>query len=188
LVPALDIVELAGATGLDVAAAAEVYFALGERLELDWLRDQIVALPRDTHWDAMARAALRDDVYAERAALAAEVLRASGGLPSECIEAWLSHNEAAVGRCLQMVGEIHAAGSPDLARLSVAVREFRNLIDAAKAPEGDRANSGSRSGLIAPRFPVQRLVSSARLREDGSPSACCLLRHELFPKLSPQPG
>ena len=133
LVPALDIVELAGATGLDVAAAAEVYFALGERLELDWLRDQIVALPRDTHWDAMARAALRDDVYAERAALAAEVLRAGGGLPSECIEAWLSHNEAAVGR-LQMVGEIHA-GSPDLARLSVAVREVRNLIDAAKTPE-----------------------------------------------------
>src|SRR4029453_2730752 len=58
LVPALDIVELGGATGLDVAAAAEVYFALGERLELDWLRDQIVALPRDTHWDAMVRAAL----------------------------------------------------------------------------------------------------------------------------------
>jgi glutamate dehydrogenase len=135
LVPAFDIVELAGATGLDVAAAAEVYFALGERLELDWLRDQIVALPRDTHWDAMARAALRDDVYAERAALAAEVLRAGGGLPSECIEAWLSHNEAAVGRCLQMVGEIHTAGSPDLARLSVAVREVRNLIDAAKASE-----------------------------------------------------
>ena len=48
------------------------------------------------------------------------------------------------------------------------------------AREGDRANSGSRSGPIVPGFPVQRLVSSARLGEDGGSAACCLLRHELF--------
>ena len=76
LVPALDIVEIAAANGLDVPSVAEVYFALDDRLELRWLRDQVVALPRDTRWEAMARAALRDDVYAEQAALTAEVVRA----------------------------------------------------------------------------------------------------------------
>ncbi len=137
LVPALDIVEIAGSVDLDTAWAAQVYFALGLRLELHWLREQIVALPRDTRWDAMARAALRDDVYAEQAALTAEVLRAdaNGRSPAESVEAWLSHNEAAVDRCLQVVSDLRLAGSPDLARLSVAVREVRQLINAAGAPE-----------------------------------------------------
>ena len=60
LVPAPDLVETAAATGLDVTAVAEAYFALGEQLELQWLRDRIVGLPRDTRWAAMARAALWD--------------------------------------------------------------------------------------------------------------------------------
>ena len=74
--PTLDLVEIAAATELDVASAAAVYFALGARLELHWLRDRIVDLPRETRWEAMARAALRDDVYSEQAGLTAEVLRA----------------------------------------------------------------------------------------------------------------
>jgi glutamate dehydrogenase len=137
LVPALELVELATANDLDSAAAAEVYFSLGTRLELQWLRDQIIALPRETRWDAMARAALRDDVYAEQAALTAEVLR--GGLdgqsPRERVDAWLAENAPAVERCLQVVGELRAAGPPDLARLSVVVREVRNLITTAAARE-----------------------------------------------------
>ena len=53
LVPVPDQVEIAGASGLDVLSVAEAYFALGERLELQWLRDRIVGL-RDTRWAAMA--------------------------------------------------------------------------------------------------------------------------------------
>jgi len=136
LVPALDIVEIAESVGLDAVSAARAYFDLGDRLELHWLRDQIVALPRDTRWDAMARSALRDDVYAEQAALTADVLRAgaNGRPPAERVEAWLAHNEPAVDRCLNVVADLRAAGPLDLARLSVAVREVRNLMDAAAAP------------------------------------------------------
>jgi glutamate dehydrogenase len=133
LVPALEVVELATARELDPVAAAEVYFTLGSRLELHWLRDQIIALPRETRWDAMARAALRDDVYAEQAALTAEVLRAraDGRSPLECVDAWVSENEGPVERCLQVLADVRAAGPPELARLSVAVREVRNLINAS---------------------------------------------------------
>jgi glutamate dehydrogenase len=147
LVPALDIVEIAGSADLDPVLVAEVYFALGARVELQWLRDEIVALPRDTRWNALARAALRDDVYAEQAALTAEVLRvpADGLSAGERVEAWLSHNDDAVGRCLQVLTEMRAAGPPDLALLSVAVREVRNLINAAGAPEPVREATAVRA-------------------------------------------
>jgi glutamate dehydrogenase len=137
LVPALDIVEVAGSAGIEVGSAAEVYSALGERLDLQWLRDQVVALERETRWDAMARAALRDDVYSEQAALTAEVLRAGadGRSPGERVDDWLSQNQAPVERCVQLLADIRAAGSSDLAQLSVAVREVRNLINASGESE-----------------------------------------------------
>jgi glutamate dehydrogenase len=130
LVPTLELVEIAAATELDVVTAAEVYFALGARLELHWLRERIVDLPRETRWEAMARAALRDDVYSEQAGLTAEVLRAGAG-----VEQWLSANAAAVERSLQVLADIRAGGTLDLARLSVAVREMRNLIHSSGAQE-----------------------------------------------------
>jgi glutamate dehydrogenase len=88
----------------------------------------------------MARAALRDDVYAEQAALTAEVLRAGadGRSPSERVDDWLSQNQAPVERCVQVLADIRTAGTPDLARLSVAVREVRNLINASGASESVR--------------------------------------------------
>jgi glutamate dehydrogenase len=140
LVPALDIVEVADSAGIEVGSAAELYFALGARLDLHWLRDQVVALERETRWDAMARAALRDDVYAEQAALTAEVLRAGpdGRSPRDRVDDWLSQNQAPVERCVQVLADIRTAGTPDLARLSVAVREVRNLINASGASESVR--------------------------------------------------
>ena len=130
LVPTFELVEIAAATELDVAAAAAVYFALGAQLELQWLRDRIVNLPRETRWEAMARAALRDDVYSEQAGLTAEVLRSGAG-----VEQWLAANAGAVERSLQVLADIRSGGTLDLARLSVAVREMRNLIHSSGAPE-----------------------------------------------------
>src|SRR5581483_9114415 len=133
LVPSPDLALIAESTGLSVAAVAQAYCALGARLELWWLRERIVALPRDSRWAAMARAALRDDVYAEQAALTAEVMSApaDGIAPVARVEEWVELNRDGVDRCLQVLADIRPGGSDDLARLSVAVREIRNLIQSS---------------------------------------------------------
>ena len=51
------------------------YFLLADRLRLDWLRDQIVGLPRDDRWHTMARATLRADLYDQHRALTADIMR-----------------------------------------------------------------------------------------------------------------
>ncbi len=130
LVPTFELVELAAASEVEVVATAEVYFALGARLELHWLRDRIVDLPRETRWEAMARAALRDDVYSEQASLTAAVLRVGTG-----VERWQAENAGAIERSLQVLADIRAGGPLDLARLSVAVREIRNLIHSSGTNE-----------------------------------------------------
>ena len=78
LFSALDVIDVASATGRDREQVAAVYFALDQHLKLDWLRERILRLPRDDRWQALARAALRDDLYAVRASLTAEVLQVGG--------------------------------------------------------------------------------------------------------------
>jgi glutamate dehydrogenase len=74
---ALDIVVVADESELDVDQVAAAHFRLGSQLGLHWLRDRIVALPRDDRWRARARAALRDDLYAIHRAITSEVLRSA---------------------------------------------------------------------------------------------------------------
>ena len=133
LVPSPDLVQIAEATGLSAASVAQAYCALGARLELWWLRERIVALPRDSRWASMARAALRDDVYVEQAALTSEVMSAhsDGVAPLTRVEEWIDLNRDGVDRCLRVLADIRTGGAADLARLSVAVREIRNLIQAS---------------------------------------------------------
>ncbi len=49
-----DIVEVASSTEHDQNDVLRVYFRLGSRLELNWLRDRIIELPRANRWQALA--------------------------------------------------------------------------------------------------------------------------------------
>jgi glutamate dehydrogenase len=130
LFSALDVIDVAAATGHELAEVAAVYFALDQHLKLNWLRERILRLPRDDRWQAMARAALRDDLYAVRAALTADVLQVDGTGQDcdELIRRRFAHNQSAVGRCLGVLRDIAADDRADLATLSVALREVRGLV------------------------------------------------------------
>ncbi len=136
MVAALDIVDVSGETGTDLERAAAVHFRLGSELELHWLRDRIADLPRDDRWSALARAALRDDLYSLHRALTAEVLRGApdDGDVETCVRDWIEANPASE-RCLATLADIHVGRVYDLTTLPVAVREVRNLIQAAAEPE-----------------------------------------------------
>jgi glutamate dehydrogenase len=136
---ALDIVNIASATAKPIEAVAELYFTLGDRLKLHWLRGHIEALPRDNRWRTLARAALRDDLYSQQAALTAEILcSVSEDLPaSERIGAWVAANRKPVERALQLLADINSSGTFDLSTLSVALREIRNLLTPSNASQAE---------------------------------------------------
>jgi glutamate dehydrogenase len=132
---AFDVVEIAAATGREIEETAEVYFDLADRLQIARLRDQITALPRDDRWNTMARAALRDDLYAAHAALAQDVLMVTGpGSPEQRLAEWVARNGQAVQRATQTLTEIWQTDRFTVATLSVAVRAIRTLVAAGTLP------------------------------------------------------
>jgi len=131
-----DVVEVADESGLDVQAVAAVHFRLGNRLQLHWLHERIVALPRNDRWQAMARAALRDDLYSLHRDLTAEVLRTGPRLesPEDRVNGWVEAH-AGAERALETLADIRVGRTWNLTTLSVAVREVRGLLEAAQQGE-----------------------------------------------------
>jgi glutamate dehydrogenase len=126
---ALDLVEVGEALGRDVAGVAQVYFALGGRLEFPWLRARFATLPSESHWQALAKAALRDELAAMQRQLAADVLRGAAAKSDaqQAIGAWEESNRPLLERFRQVHADLQAQTTLDLAMASVAMRELRNI-------------------------------------------------------------
>ncbi|MEU8622868.1 NAD-glutamate dehydrogenase [Streptomyces sp. NPDC048623] len=128
--PTLDIVAVADRTGKDPLAVAEVYYDLADRLRISGLMDRIIELPRNDRWQSMARASIREDLFAAHAALTADVLAAGNGTstPEQRFKAWEDTNTAILGRARTTLDEIQGSDAFDLANLSVAMRTMRTLL------------------------------------------------------------
>ncbi len=132
LYAALDVTEIAADAARGPLETAAVYFGLVGRLELLWLNQQIIALPVESHWQLLARDALRDDLSGIAAAITAWVFKSSApgcDVPT-LIGAWEQARQQSLRRYRQVVGELRQAPSLDMPMVSVALRELRALVRA----------------------------------------------------------
>ncbi|OPG02234.1 NAD-glutamate dehydrogenase [Streptomyces sp. GKU 895] len=128
--PTLDIVSVADRMGKEPLDVAEVYYDLADRLHITQLMDRIIELPRADRWQSMARASIREDLYAAHAAVTADVLAVGNGTstPEQRFKAWEEKNAAILGRARTTLEEIQSSETFDLANLSVAMRTMRTLL------------------------------------------------------------
>src|ERR1700749_3358903 len=101
-----DIVEVAAASERDPGDVLQVYFRLGSRLELNWLRDRIIELPRANRWQALARAALRDDLFSLHRELTQDVLESVDETGESAVDEWVGMHRVAVERGSAMLSDI----------------------------------------------------------------------------------
>ena len=120
----LDILRLAEAAGVDVADAGKTYIKAGRRLGIASLRALAAAVPTPDGWSRTAVDTLADDLADHQERIARRILRTPRGL-----EDWIERNQGAVTRLDTVVANLQTGGAPDLARLTVAERVLRELLD-----------------------------------------------------------
>ncbi len=108
---------------------ARLYYGVSEHLGIDLILTSVSALDRGDRWHALARLALRDDVYGSLRAITLDALRESGpGTPvDDAIAQWEQHNASLLVRARASLQEVEKAGQLDLATLSVVSRQLRGL-------------------------------------------------------------
>ncbi len=124
-----DIVESVRGTRRSPLRAGGIHFELDRRLELRWLRDRILALPRADIWQTLARSALRDELYSTHRALTRAVLDASSAAPANAvaIDGWMQARAAEIERYLATLRDIRTAPGNEFTTLLVAVRGLAGL-------------------------------------------------------------
>ncbi len=130
LVPACDIVRLARAADLEVLEVGRTYFAIGARFGFDWLRHATGHLPSDGAWDKLAVNAIVDDLYGNQSELTSRVVTGLTDLSAGdgAIENWAERRRPQVVRSEQLLAELQAGTTPDLAMLAVANRQLRSMV------------------------------------------------------------
>jgi glutamate dehydrogenase len=123
----LDIVEMASEYSQSPDAVSAIYFALVGKLELRWFSSKITALPSDTHWQALARNAMRDDLSALQRQLTTAVVKGGGKDVAAMLSTWEQVTALPRARLAGMVTDLKAGPAMDLAMLSVVLRELRGL-------------------------------------------------------------
>ncbi len=126
----LDVVDVALETDRDPLETAEVYYTLSAHLDFDRLLSEVTQLERGDRWHALARQAVRDDLYRSMRHLTADVLSttSTGQSPADKIAQWEAENESRLSRARITLTEIANSSARDLAALSVAAREVRSMI------------------------------------------------------------
>ncbi|MGH3947866.1 MAG: NAD-glutamate dehydrogenase domain-containing protein, partial [Pseudonocardiaceae bacterium] len=108
---------------------AELYYALSDHLGIDTMLTSVSALERGNRWHALARLALRDDMYFSLRAITLDALRHSD--PDDPVDdkiaEWEKANASRLARARVALDDISKSGRLDLATLSVAARQLRSM-------------------------------------------------------------
>ena len=131
----LDVVELSVASQRPFTEVAPVYFATSEQFSIDSMLTRVTKLPRDDRWDALARGAMRDDLYAVLESLTKSVLESTKAdlAPNDRITAWSEVNAESLVRSKVALSGLERLENPGIAALSVALRTLRGVIRSGSA-------------------------------------------------------
>lgn len=130
LASAADIVRIAARHGATVEEAGQLYFTVGHRFGLGWLRASAQKLAVHGHWQKLAAAAAIEDLYGyQRDITTAVAAEAPGLAATEALTAWIASHRVTVERTDAMLAEVKAAPQIDLAMLIVAGRQLKTLME-----------------------------------------------------------
>jgi glutamate dehydrogenase len=126
-----DMVAVAAATGRTQDDVAKVFMAVGAELRLDWLEAELESRRATSRMQRWALLAVREDAAQARRELAQTALEESPNRsPAEAVERFLYSRDAAVRRFAAFFRALAREGEPDLAGLTLAVRQLRSITAA----------------------------------------------------------
>ncbi len=114
---ALDVVQLAGAAGLELEAVARRYFGVAAEIDFAWLASALVPSPDDDRWVVRALDGVGAELHAARRSLARRTDAAGLAQRVDAVRA--------------MIEDLKASGRASLPALVVVAREIRQLAEAS---------------------------------------------------------
>jgi glutamate dehydrogenase len=125
-----EIVQVAASVEFSRAGAAEVYYRVGEVVDLDWVRQGLGALPAEGRWERRAVEELYEGLrYAWRQIAHNVLLSHQGGEQVDgCLREYIDGHQEQLVKLRGLIDDIKSAPQATLAALLVVVRELGRLV------------------------------------------------------------
>ncbi|MGC8119356.1 NAD-glutamate dehydrogenase [Marinobacter sp. VGCF2001] len=143
LYSSLGIIEAQEATGMPLKTVANLYYDLGDRLDLTWFADAVAGLTPSSHWQALARESFREDLDWQQRALTTGVLKMAQSPENvaESVQIWSERHKPMIARWNTMLSELKGVREPEYAMFSVALRELLDLAQSTMHHNPDDATN-----------------------------------------------
>jgi glutamate dehydrogenase len=127
LLSGCDVVSIAHEFDRPIRNVGRLYFAVGERFGLDWLREAAATLEARPYWEKRALDAMIEDLYGYHAALVRSMLHGHPADP-RTIEGWCQRRGPAVDQVRRTIDDLRTVGEISVAMLAVAAGQLRGLV------------------------------------------------------------
>lgn len=126
---AMDIIEVAYQFSMPIKNIAEIYFKIGEFLDISWIRTQVIIHATDNHWEVLSREALRDDLDWQQRQLTAGIIHYNGRQKDlgQCLKAWSENHAGLIERWYEVLNNLRSTSGLNYTMFFVAIRELLDL-------------------------------------------------------------
>ncbi len=130
LASAFDIIEIKISQRSNTENTARLFFAISERLQLNWIREQISETNIRNHWHQLAVANMRNELHRTQRQLTELILKSVKNKrhTTKALKQWMDKYDYAIRRYDQILSELQAFRKLDFTMSSVAVFEVRRLL------------------------------------------------------------
>ena len=125
----MDIIEIAQQQSIDVVKVAQLYFKIGEYLELTWIRSQVIAHTAENNWESLSREALRDDLDWQQRQFTEAIISIDKNSKDflKLFTEWTELHVDLIERWRHILTDLRASPNLNYTMFFVAIRELLDL-------------------------------------------------------------
>lgn len=129
LFAAMDMIEVANQLNAGISDVAKIYYEIGDYLDLNWIRTQVIVHPTENHWEALSREGLRDDLDWQQRLLTDGIVRVygDGRELTERLETWSKSHDGLIKRWRSVLTNLRSSQGLNYIMFFVAIRELLDL-------------------------------------------------------------
>lgn len=130
LAASFDIIEIKISQHSNIENTARLFFAISERLQLNWIRDQISQTNIRNHWHQLAVANMRNALHRYQQQLTELILQSVENKrhTTKAFKQWMEQYDYAMKRYDRIINELQALRKLDFTMATVAISEVRRLL------------------------------------------------------------
>jgi glutamate dehydrogenase len=129
---AFDIAEISESSKLDIETISKVYFEVGTRFSLKWLRSRLSKSTIDNYWQKLSAKTIMEDIYSYQMRIAKAVVDSSNEDKKLCktdaLTAWIEKMDFLVERFDNFIDDLKTQSNPDLSVFVVALNRLKPLV------------------------------------------------------------